>query len=458
MYEFSWVYNELSNAAIKDKRLVDRLIKTTVKLAEHPQCPIPEACGNWADTKGTYRLFDNPKVSPEAIIMSHRQQTIERMKGHKIVLDIQDTSTLDFSDHPCTEGLGSCSSSEDSLGALVHTSLAASVAGVPLGVLSQKAWVRDPEEKGKKHNRRKKETKDKESQKWLDSLDTSLKDIPSDIKVVTVCDREADIYDFFNKAVSEGRDLLVRVAQNRRIEEEHKLLIPQIENSTIAGETIVTIPRDTRNKRPEREARLSIKFCPVTIKPPMNRKGSKTLPNLQLYTILAEEINPPEGIEPVYWLLLTTLLIETAEDAIEKLAWYTQRWKIERFHYILKSGCQVEELQLETFNRLKNAIAIYSIIAWRILWITYEARENPDNSCDTVLQEHEWQSLCCMVNKTPTPPENPPNFKEAVLLIAKLGGFLARKGDGEPGVVVIWRGMQRLNDISQLWLIMHPSH
>jgi len=457
MYESSWVYDELSNVAIKDKRLVNRLIKTAVKLAEHPHCSIPEACGKWAEAKGTYRLLNNPKLSPEAVIMSHRQQTIRRMKGHKIVLDIQDTTSLDYADHPCTEGLGLYSTSEDSKGILLHTSLAVSVTGVSFGLLSQKFWTRDPEERGKKHNRHKSDTKDKESQRWLDSLDSSLKDIPSDIKVVTVCDREADIYDFFNKAVSEGKDLLIRVAQNRKIEEEHKYLIPQIESSSIAGETIVNIPRNIKNKRPSREARLSIKFCPVTIKPPKNRKDAKALSSLQLYAILAEEINPPEGVEPVYWLLLTTLPIETAEDAIEKIAWYTQRWKIERFHYILKTGCQVEELQLETFERLKNAIAIYSVIAWRLLWLTYEARENPDAPCDTVLQEHEWNSLYCMVNKTPIPPKTPPNLKEAVLLIAKLGGFLARKSDGEPGVVVLWRGMQRLNDISQLWLITHPS-
>ena len=135
------------------------------------------------------------------------------------------------------------------------------------------------------------------------------------------------------------------------------------------------------------------------------------------------EINPPNGVQPVSWLLLTTLPVRTLDEAVEKLKWYKQHWKIERFHYVLKSCCTVEELQLETAERLQNAIAIYSIIAFMILWLTYEARKNPEDLCDIVLQKHEWQALYCMVNKTSIPPDKPPTLKEAVLLISKSGAF-----------------------------------
>lgn len=457
MYKNHWITAELSNAPINDKRLVSRLVKTAVLLAEKPHATIPEACGNWSETKGAYRLLSNDKMSQEAVIMSHRLQTIERMKEHKIVLDIQDTTTLDYTQHPNIAGMGLCTTSEKTKGILAHSSLAVTTSGCPLGLLYQKFWTRDPEERGKRHQRKNLPIEEKESYKWLDALDHSLKDIPSDIMVVTVCDREADIYDFFNKAISEEKPLLIRATRDRKLSEEDKYLLSEVESSPIAGEIVVNIPRDTKNKLKPREARLSVQFCPVTIKPPKHRRSDKTLTNLTLYSILVKEINPPDGIDSIHWLLLTTLPVTTVEEAVEKVSWYTQRWKIERYHLTLKSGCKVEELQLETLERLQNALAVYSIIAWRILWITYEARETPEAPCTVVLQDHEWKALYCMVNKVPVPTKTTPTLKEAVLLIAKLGGFLARKSDGDPGVIVLWRGMSRLSDIAQFYLITHPS-
>jgi len=426
-------------------------------LAEKPHVTIPEACGNWSETKGAYRLFGNDKMSPEAVIMSHRLQTIERMKEHKIVLDIQDTTTLDYTHHPNVTGMGLCTTSESVKGILAHSSLAVTTSGRPLGLLYQKFWTRDPEDRGKRHQRKNLPIEEKESYKWLSTLEHSLNDIPSDIMVVTVCDREADIYDFFNKAMSEGKHLLIRATRDRKLSDEDKYLLSEVESSPIVGETVVNIPRDTRNKLKPREARLSVQFCPVTIKPPRHRKSDKTLTNLTLYSILVKEVNPPDGIEPIQWLLLTTLPVTTIEEAVEKVSWYTQRWKIERYHLTLKSGCKVEELQLETLERLQNALAVYSIIAWRLLCITYEARETPEAPCTVALQDHEWKALYCMAYKVPVPPKTPPTLKEAVLLIAKLGGFLARKSDGDPGVIVLWRGMSRLNDIAQFYLITHPT-
>jgi len=134
------------------------------------------------------------------------------------------------------------------------------------------------------------------------------------------------------------------------------------------------------------------------------------------------------------------------EEALQKVEWYRERWKIERFHFTLKSGCNVEELQLGTKERLENAIALYSVVAWRLTWLTYQARVTPNFSCSMILEKHEWQALYCVVNKTHTPPENPPTLEEAVSLIARLGGFLGRKHDGKPGVKVIWRGLQKLNE------------
>jgi hypothetical protein len=455
MYENNWVESEFANITISDERIVKRLIKTTNLLAQHSHCSIPEACNGWAETKATYRLLDNDKVTPEAILMSHKLQTIERMRKYDKVLCVQDTTSLDYSKHPATEGLGLYSDSETAKGLLVHTTMAVTPDGVPLGILSQQVWARNPQERGKRHNRTKLSTGEKESGKWLTGLDDSLSDIPNDINTITVCDREADIYDFFNKAVSENIDFLVRVRENRRVLEEHKTLIPEVESQPISGEVLVTIPRDTRNNRRQREVTLAVKFCSVTVRPPKNRVGSSKLPNLNLYAVLVEELNPPEKVSPIYWLLLTSLPVRSLDDAIEIVKLYKQRWKIERYHLTLKSGCKVEELQLETKDRLQTALAIYSIIAWRILWLRYESEKDSEAPCDIVLKNYEWQALYCMVHKTPIPPKEPPTLVEAIRMIAKLGGFLGRKGDGEPGVTVIWRGMSRLTDIAQMWAITH---
>jgi hypothetical protein len=454
MKDTNWVEDELSSVNIRDGRIVNRLIETTTILSEHPNVSIPEACEGWKETKATYRLLDNEKISYKTIIDAHRQQTIKRMRNKGIVLAIQDTTTIDYTGHPCTKGLG-YTNLETLSGLMVHTTLAVETTGIPLGLLNQEIWTRDPAEKKERGKGRKLPTEEKESSKWLKALEVSLEGVPQNITVVTVCDREADIYDFFNKAVTEKKDFLIRAVQNRKILEEGKKLRDEVENAQIAGEVIIGVPRNTRDNIDPRDARVSIKYCPITINPPLKRSCDKSLNSLRLYCILAEEISPPEEVTPISWLLLTTIPIVTLGDAVEKIRWYSQRWKIERYHYVLKSGCNVEELQLETRSRLENALAIYSIIAWRLLWITYQSRETPNVNCEIVLEKHEWQSLYCMINKTPIPPENPPKLKDAVLMLARLGGFLGRKNDGEPGVKVIWRGLQRLKDVAQIWQIMN---
>ena len=154
-------------------------------------------------------------------------------------------------------------------------------------------------------------------------------------------------------------------------------------------------------------------------------------------------------------MLLTTLPITTLEEGLQVLTWYTYRWRIERYHYTLKSSCQVEKLQLETADRLMRALAVYSIVALRLLSLTYQARQTPDAPCTVALSGSEWCALYAAVHKTTKLPQTPPDLKTAVLWIAKLGGFLSRKGDGQPGVKVIWRGFRRLEDLTSMWEIFH---
>jgi hypothetical protein len=447
------IADEFKNVPIKDKRIVKRLTETAELLAKCPGESIPSACQSRAKTKATYRLFSNQKVESVALLKGHRDQTMKRMKQYDIVLSVQDTTLCDFTSHPETEGLGP-TGSEGLIGLIAHTALAVTTEGVPLGILAQKIWARD-ESKTKIH-RKKRPIEEKESYKWFELMDQSLDGTPKSTMVVTVGDREADIYELFYKVTTEKKHILVRSLYDRCVDNEQKRLCAQIKSTDPLGKCMVKIPRNTELNLPPRNVWLMIQSCKVKLCAPFIK--GKSLDDITLTAILAREIAPSQKIKPIEWLLLTTLECETAEEAFEKVRWYSHRWKIERFHYVLKSGCKIQELQLETAARLKNAIALYSFLAWRITWITYQARETPDLPCTLILEDYEWKILYREVNGTSRLPSKPPTLKQAIILIARFGGFLARKNDGDPGVKVLWRGLRQVHSISKAYLHLrsHP--
>ena len=182
---------------------------------------------------------------------------------------------------------------------------------------------------------------------------------------------------------------------------------------------------------------------------------SECLPFLPTYVVLAKETNAPDGVDALEWMLLTNVPVESFEQARERIDWYKLRWHIENFHKVLKSGCNIELCRLESAERLERYITLFSIIAWRLYWMTHVNRASPDKSCSEVLADHEWKALYCKIKKTRSLPTKPPTTREAIRWIAQLGGFLGRKGDGEPGITTTWRGWQRLLDISEAWLVFN---
>jgi hypothetical protein len=441
-----WCYKEFIHLGIKCGKIIDRFIRTMSTLSKKPSESIAAASSDKAEAKAIYRLLANEMLTEEIVLDAHRNATIERIKasGKTIILNIQDTTELNYTSHKKTIGLGEYGTESNSRGLITHTAIAVTPEGIALGVLDQKTWSRDPAERGKSNNKQR-AIEEKESYKWLESMDNSNQGIPEGITVVNVCDREADIYEFFDKAIEDNRHFLVRLIQNRKTVAGIKSFdaISQIEPS---GQVVVEIPRDTRNNRPERTAILELSYCQVqALIPRYAHKKPDGAGYVALHIILAKEVNAPEGTAPIEWYLATNTAVTSFDEAMERVRWYVQRWKIERFHYILKSGCAIEKLQERDASRLQKLILMYSIIAIRILSMTYVARQMPEESCELFFEENEWKVLYCMAKNTSQAPQHAPTIKEAIAYLAKIGGFLGRKSDGEPGVKVIWKGLTELN-------------
>lgn len=451
-----WIKEELSTVSLGDKRLNWRLQDSAEKLASHPSVSINQACEDWADTKATYRLFANPKTTAAKILLPHQERTKARIKGQAIVLVVQDTSYLDYSHHPDKEGMGPIGTEKQKLrGLVMHSSLALTTAGLPLGIVSQSIWAREEAPRKMTPAERKKvPIEAKESFKWLEALDEAQQHIPEGTRSVSVGDSEADLFELFNHARTQKGDLLVRAAQDRAVSAPQVGRLWQcLQRRRLVGELTVHVPE--RNGQPARTALVTVRFANLTLKaPPHLRKRMQDCP---ISALLVLEENPPAAVEPLCWLLLTTVLVLSFHDAQERIQWYCHRWKIEIYHRIFKSGCKVEQAQLANAQRLIPLLALFAIIAWRLFWMAFLQRHQPDAPCTSFLAHAEWKALYAFTHKTDALPSSIPTVQQASLWIARLGGFLARKSDGLPGVTVFWRGWQRLADITSTWLIFHPT-
>ena len=450
-----WAAEEFAQVELKDGRLNWRCQELATVLGQQPDAPINQACEDWADTKAAYRFFDNKKVTPGRILAPHQQRTVGRMGQHGLVLAVQDTTFFNYTHHPHSEGLGEIGNKKQKQrGFGMHATLALTPTGMPLGLLSQAFFTRPVDEPSHQPNElHKLPIEEKESYRWLQAFEQTIALTPDGVDVVTVCDREADIYEMFSLAQEKAAKLLVRAAADRvLVDNEARKLWPKVEGQAIAGFLKVHIPPN--QKRAARTATVSIRFTQVKLKPPW-RPNQKKLPIVTLNAILVREDNPPAGVdEPIEWLLLTNTPVVTFADALQVVQWYCGRWQIEVYHKVIKSGCQVEDCRLKTADRLLNYIALMSVIAWRLLWLTYINRTHPDLPCTAILTTIEWESLYMRIHKTTQLPQSVPTVRQAVRWIAQLGGFLGRKGDRQPGVTVIWRGWHRLQDLAATWYLV----
>ena len=453
-----WACAELGDANLGDARLTQRLVRMAATFSEHPAQSIPSAHeAQWHQAKAAYRFLDNDAVDPQEILAAHRRATLRRIDAAdtRLILCVQDTTHFDFTKHHATEGMGP-TGAPGLRGFFLHSTLAVDpVEGLPLGLLCTQWWARPEEASGT--SRKKRPIEEKESYRWLDMLKRSTADLPDGLRAITVADREADIFEFFARARDLGQELLVRAQHDRTVQttdEELQGLRQAVSAAPALGTVTFTVPRT--DKRPAREAIATLHVAAVTFRPPGHLAAPRPAA-VPVHAILVQEVDAPADQEPVRWLLLATFPVETAEQAAQCLKWYTYRWRIERLHFTLKSGGgNFERLQLETAERLWRALAIYLVVAFRVLWIDLLARSRPEDPCTIILTDDEWRALYCHRFKTRTPPREPPSVRTATRWIAALGGFLGRKGDGEPGVKTLWRGIDRLRDIVVVWRLFQP--
>ena len=449
-----WAEEEFGEADLDDVRRTARLVQLATVLGAQPSASLPDATDDPATLKAAYRFFANDYVQAEAMLASHVQSTIRRMQAVPLVLAVQDTTYLDWTDHPNTTGLGPLAAPTHQ-GLLAHTTLALTPERVPLGLLQQQVWARAKDMR-RNQNHKQRPIDAKESQKWLTSLVAVIaaREACPDTHFVSVGDREADVYDLFLMERPVGVDLLVRAAQDRKADHPEKYLWAAMATAPVAA--TVTIPMGARAGQPARDATLTVRWRQVTLRPP-NRRAKEKLPNLTVWAVWAIETQPPPGVAPVEWLVLTKVPITTTAEAQERLAWYAARWGIEVGHKVLKSGWRIEDRHLETAERLIRCLTLYRVIAWRILYATMLARVAPDVPCTVLLDDAEWQGLYCRIHRVAVAPPKPPTLRQAVRWIAQLGGFQGRKGDGEPGVTVLWKGFQHLVDVTAMYRIMRPA-
>jgi hypothetical protein len=448
-----WAEQEFGSARIFDGRLRRRMYQIARRFGAQAQALVPQTGnGSEAEVKGTYRFFKNERVTMDALLQGHVEASVERVREHAVVLAVQDTTFLNYTAHP-PEGVGPIGTKQDrSVGLVVHDTVAFSIAGTPLGVLQAQCWARDPAEAGKRAQRKQLPIEEKESFKWLQSYRAAaeVQRLCPGTQLVSVGDREADVYELFHEAqrTEGGPKLLVRAMRARLrqvspdggdVDEGHEYLWERMAREPLAGHQSILVPR--RSSRPERTAKLEVRHASLLLIPP---KGSSTLDPVRVWAVWAREVDHnPEVKEPLDWMLLTTVEVSSFDDAVERLRWYALRWGIEIFHRVIKSGCRVEDRLLGDAESVKKCLAIDLVVAWRIHMLTKASRETPDVSCAGFFEEVEWKVLHSVVHQEP-PPRVAPTLRTAVRMLARLGGFLGRKRDGEPGTTTIWRGLTRL--------------
>jgi hypothetical protein len=431
---------------LPEKRLRERAITIAEAMTERPGASMNAAFEDGRDARAAYDFFENKRMSLSVLLDPAVRAVVFRLRELPLdatVLCLQDTSEINCSHRRAMKGLGELTNPKNR-GEFLHPALAVGTDGVPLGVLSAMTWTRPVEEHGKARQRKDRAFEDKESARWWTTIETVESLLQRPGLLLHIGDREADIFNLFDRAQQEPTRLLIRASQDRRVDSDHRLLwahagsFPECEQRRT-----IDVPERpaTRGKpkRPARSATLAIRFGETTILAPRGCTGS-----VQAWAILVREVDTPPGEEPIEWLLLTLDPILSVDDAWRHVDWYKFRWVIEEFFKVLKTGLKIERRQFDDLGPFEVHLGMALLVGVRLLALTKRARIDPHQPASIVLSSDEERVLAehARIKRGRAPA--PLTLLEAVVLIAKLGGYLGRSCDGPPGWITLWRGYTRL--------------
>lgn len=470
-----WAKQEMATAQLEDKRLNDRLTQLLSDLGDRPAASIPAACGGHKEMTAAYRFFDNPKVTYAKVLAPHLTATRMRMAEQPVVLLVQDTSEVEMTrPHQQVQGAGPLDEGARR-GAFAHALEAFAPDGTPLGAVSLDLWTREdqPQTRSvyqKEARRRRLPMEQKESFRWLQGLRTArqvAQELPQ-TQIVCIADSEADIYELFAEPRGEPPvEWLIRGYLDRCVESQRDPVGQKIRAELMAQPVWFTRPITIRAQQPKtrcedhqrrlarktRTTQVQVRAASVTLRPP-KRPRDVSLPPVAINAVLVSEPQVPEGEPAVEWLLLTTLPIQTLEQVQRIVQDYCIRWMIEVLFRTWKSGCRVEQRRFEHLDRLLPCLALYWIVAWRVLLLCRLGRRCPDLDCEVLLEPSEWQSVWRVTHPGPVPRE-PPKLAVMVRLIAQLGGYVNRADP--PGPQTLWLGLQRMHDLAWAWNTFGPG-
>jgi hypothetical protein len=452
-----WVEQETAACEFADVRLGRRFQELLEQIGGAVGESIPMACQDWANTKAAYRFFSNERVDEGDILAGHFRATADRfVTSEGPILVLHDTTEFSFQrERPNQIGITyNVNSGRDKegrirahtvCGILMHSSLAVTTDGLPLGLTAVKFWNRK-KFKGtaalkRKVNPTRVPIEKKESVRWLENLKQSAELLGEPGRCIHIGDRESDIYELFCMGQEIGTHFLIRTCVDRLAGDGDHTVSADMAKAKVRGRHRIEVRDASGNLQ---AAELEIKYERLQLRPPIGKQ--KQYPPLELTVLRAQERGRPKNRKRIDWKLITDLPVRTLKDAIEKLIWYALRWKIEVFHKILKSGCKAEDRRLRTAERLVNLIAIFCIVSWRIFWMTMLNRSDPNAPPSLALAETEIRLLDHLVPDKSEPPDRR-SISRYLIKIARLGGYLARASDPAPGNIVMWRGLSRLSDI-----------
>jgi hypothetical protein len=442
---------EFPDLDLGDKRRGQRLISIINNISSKPGSTIPHQNESWYDTKATYNFFSNEEISIEKLKTIIGEYGYAQLNAMKEVLIPHDKTNINFSGLEQTEGLGYLDH-KHSRGIMCFNSIAVSSDGLPLSVLHQHSWARPLEDLAKnlKKTKGKRRFEDKETYHWYEGIIAVNKLLGGNIRKIHIADREADVYDLFFCGFEENTELLIRCCHNRKLGDGTVLWESLAEMPVMGKADVQIIDKNGKHNK----VNLAIRYKLVEILRPTNNKNAYD--SVELTIIEARQVGKVDNEEErICWRLLTTIDVDNIVDAMKCVRWYTYRWLIERFHYALKQGTRIEQLQLKDVRSLQKALAVYSIAAFKIMQLTYQSRSTPQASCEVALSQTEWMVLHMLIHKTNKAPKTVPSLHNAVQWIGKLGGHLGRTSDGPPGLKTVWRGYEELSNATKVYEIMN---